>query len=216
MVPGTVTVTPPVRLCGRFRAQSLLKFSVDSVVSFTSANNGRSINAKTPASPSVIGAAETAVKELWSTSRGSVPIGDAISAAIAPDGSVWVVDAGMQTIHIFGPDGVWTEDWSIADGKPFSFRDESSAGSSYPYQGQVAFFADGSFLVADSGNGRLLKFDADRNLIATVNGATGSDETFAALGRIYPMTDGSFAVAEVSATRCVSSCSARTEHSSTG
>lgn len=78
-----------------------------------------------------------------------------------PDGRIWVVDAGHDSIAIFEADGQFRERW----GRRGSERGQLSFQRALGPVGDIRFAADRSFYVADNGNYRIQHFDPQRRFI---------------------------------------------------
>ncbi len=116
------------------------------------------------------------------------------SIEVAPDGNIWVLDArgGFQ---IIAPDGSFVESW----GSPGSGEGELDFDREIDslYYGDISFAPDGSFYVAESGNHRVSKFDADREFVMSWGGKGTEDGQFidvigvsvAPDGNVYVMDD---------------------------
>lgn len=115
---------------------------------------------------SPVAASDFAVEPLWqSTGNPDSPLVVPSGMAVAPDGTIWVVDSGNNRFQLFSPDGDYLETW----GTPGDGEGEFNFGPS-PYapdepMGGIAFAPDGSFYVADAANQRIQKFDADRTFL---------------------------------------------------
>ena len=110
------------------------------------------------------------VELAWQTTGGPDPLLFPNGMAVAPDGTIWVVDAGNNRFQRFSPDGEYLETWGEAgdgDGQLNFKRSPDDPGNSV---GDIAFAPDGSFYVADSANRRVQHFGADLAFI----GAWGS------------------------------------------
>jgi len=108
-----------------------------------------------------------AVDVVWQTTGGPDPLLFPTGMAIAPDGTLWVVDSANNRFQLFSPDGEYLETWGEAgDGEgQFNFvRSPDDPGNSV---GSIAFAPDGSFYVTDSANKRVQHFAADREFLHT-------------------------------------------------
>jgi DNA-binding beta-propeller fold protein YncE len=111
---------------------------------------------------------------LWETSGGpDSPLGNPSKVAVAPDGSIWVVDADNNRFQIFAPDGTFLEAWGTpgsGEGE-FDFTTVDWGGND---EAAIAFAPDGTFYVADPGNHRIQKFGPDRSFL-TAWGSEGQE-----------------------------------------
>lgn len=82
---------------------------------------------------------------------------------IDPAGRIWVVDAGHDAIAIFSGEGRFLERWGSPGSEPGRFSFHRALGN----VGDVRFAPDGGFYVADNGNRRIQRFDAERRLLTT-------------------------------------------------
>lgn len=82
---------------------------------------------------------------------------------VDPAGRIWVVDAGHDAIAIYSADGRFLERWGGPGTEPGRFSFHRALGN----VGDVRFAADGGFYVADNGNQRIQRFDAERRLVTT-------------------------------------------------
>jgi tripartite motif-containing protein 71 len=109
------------------------------------------------------GAAATEVKLIWESTGGDGGLAEPSTIAIAPDGKIWVADAGNARFQIFDADGAFLESWTGTGEGQFGLTD--SVGDQF---GAVAFAADGSFYVLDPGARRILVFSADRTFLRSI------------------------------------------------
>lgn len=84
-------------------------------------------------------------------------------------GDIWVAASFDNVFWIFSPDGKYLGSWGTpgkGDGQlALTTREENPTP-----RGSIAFVADGSFYVADSGNNRVQKFDKDRHFVLSFGG----------------------------------------------
>jgi tripartite motif-containing protein 71 len=114
------------------------------------------------------------VEFLWETSGDpDSPLGHPSHLAIAPDGTIWVVDGDNHRFQIFAPDGSLFEVWG-ASGSGEGELDFTTPGWAGYEHGAVAFAPDGTFYVADPGNHRIQKFGPDRAFL-TAWGVKGTE-----------------------------------------
>jgi DNA-binding beta-propeller fold protein YncE len=127
----------------------------------------------TPATPEPSPSAGP-VEFLWETRGGpDSPLGNPSKVAVAPDGSIWVVDADNNRFQIFAPDGTFLEAWGTpgsGEGE-FDFTTVDWGGND---EAAIAFAPDGTFYVADPGNHRIQKFGPDRSFL-TAWGSEGQE-----------------------------------------
>lgn len=76
---------------------------------------------------------------------------------VAPDGRIWVVDTGQNTLAVFDQSGAFLHRCGAAGHAPGRFWFQRVLGNT----GDVRFAPNGSFYVADTGNKRVQWFDPD-------------------------------------------------------
>ena len=83
-----------------------------------------------------------------------------------PDRKLWVADTTNHQVHAFSNDG---EELVMSLGAGGAGEDNDHFNTPF----DMAFLADGSIFVADNGNSRIMKFDAEGNFVTTwgVNGS---------------------------------------------
>jgi RNA polymerase sigma factor (sigma-70 family) len=102
----------------------------------------------------------------WTESLGHLPsppggLLDPGGIDVDPAGRIWVVDAGHDAIAIYSAHGRYLERWSGPGTEPGRFSFHRALGN----VGDIRFAADGGFYVADNGNRRIQRFDAERRFI---------------------------------------------------
>jgi RNA polymerase sigma factor (sigma-70 family) len=102
----------------------------------------------------------------WTESLGHLPtppggLLDPGGSDVDPAGRIWVVDAGHDAIAIYSADGRFLERWGGPGTEPGRFSFHRALGN----VGDIRFAADGGFYVADNGNRRVQRFDAERRFI---------------------------------------------------
>ncbi len=148
-----------------------------------------------PAAPVVAADTEqflTQVGQLETPEPFSTPEG----IAVAPDGSIFVVDVFNNRFQIFNPDGTFDRVWGKAGSGPgeFSFFEPDGG-----FVADAAFAPNGDLYVADWFNGRVQQFDADLTFLRewSVTPSSGepgrpvSLDVDAERGRVYVMDDNS-------------------------
>jgi len=92
-------------------------------------------------------------------------------------GNVWVAASYDNKFWIFSPDGKYLESWGTpgkGDGQlALTTNDMNPDG-----RGSIAFLADGSYFVADTGNYRVQKFDRNRHYVSQFGGFGHGDGKF--------------------------------------
>ena len=92
--------------------------------------------------------------------------------AMAPDGSIYVVDSGNNRVQHFSAEGQYLNSWGT-----FASVDQGEApGGTFNQPFGIAIGPDGSVYVADTWNYRIQKFTADGRFI-TMWGVSGQAET---------------------------------------
>jgi outer membrane protein assembly factor BamB len=107
---------------------------------------------------------------IWKVTGSDAGLNTPLSAAVAPNGDVYVVDGFNDRIQIYSPDGNLVENWGELGTGPGQFQFHTMEVFVF---GAVDFDADGNIYVFDSINNRVQKFDSDRNFI-TEWGSEGS------------------------------------------
>ena len=111
------------------------------------------------------------IEQVWETTGGpTTPLGAPYGMAVAPDGTLWVVDGNNARFQIFAPDGTFRETWGTAGSGAGQFQFHPSGSGGY---GDAVFDRQGTLYVADTGNHRVQKFDATRRFVL----AWGSEGT---------------------------------------
>jgi DNA-binding beta-propeller fold protein YncE len=138
------------------------------------------------------------VEFLWrSTGSAEVTLLAPIDGAVAPDGSVWIVDGGNNRFAIFSPDGSSVEAWGTAGNGDGQLMFVRAAPDPYSAYGGIAFDTNGNFYVADPGNKRVQKFGPDRAFLTKWGSFGNGDGQFGdpvgvaidAQNRVYVIDD---------------------------
>jgi sugar lactone lactonase YvrE len=94
--------------------------------------------------------------------------------AIAPDGLIWVGVAAENRFDIFDRDGTFIETW----GTPGTEEAQINFMHGTDSFGGIAFAADGSFYISESGNRRVQKFNSDRESVMSWGSFGVGDDQF--------------------------------------
>ena len=124
-------------------------------------------------------ALEPSLKLLWQTGDPNAKNAQLWGPTVDPIGRIWVASSLEGRFWIFSPSGRLLEKWGTP-GKgsgQFDFLDHASSGD-HGFGG-IAFGPDGSFLVADTGNVRVDKFDSNRKFVMSWGGFGTADGQFA-------------------------------------
>ena len=102
---------------------------------------------------------------VWEVGGGDDSLLYPSQAALAPDGNLWVADAGHNQFRIYSSEGELIDTWGTegtGEGQFHFEREPHKADSSWA---DIAFAPDGSFYVTDPGNKRVQKFGPDRAFV---------------------------------------------------
>lgn len=106
---------------------------------------------------------------LWKVSR-PTPSGAATGApAVDPSGRIWVPSGFDSTFWIFNSSGKYIESWGSRGSSDGLFDFVDTTGGVRQGYGAIAFAADGSFWVADTGNHRVQHFDKNRMFLEALS-----------------------------------------------
>lgn len=138
----------------------------------------------------------------WQTATQPVDMTLATGMDVAPDGSLWVAEAGSNTIRIFSAGGAYLESWGESGAGPgqFAFIADAFYSDSYENRGDILFLSDGSFLVSDPGNQRVQRFDADRTWLGDF-ARPDDPEALAEIGNLFDLGNGEIGVTDLSTVR---------------
>jgi len=115
---------------------------------------------------------------VWTYSgEGEDKLANPPTAAIAPDGTIWVVDGANGRIQIINSDGSLKRVYGTEGRADGQFRFNAGPG----FAGEVAFNPDGSFFIAEAGNARIQKFTSSWKFVASWSGANTPLQTFSLL-----------------------------------
>lgn len=106
------------------------------------------------AEPSTYEPVTVAVEQAFDTGPDSKPLVQPKDVALAPDGSVYVLDHGNARVVVYGPDGAPRS--TIADGV-LRYTDEQ--GQSQPSAWGIGLGPNGEVYIADTWNHRILKYE---------------------------------------------------------
>jgi DNA-binding beta-propeller fold protein YncE len=140
-------------------------------------------------------AAAAPVAFVWQTGGGpQLALDDPFQLAVDPQVALRVADGQHSRFQVFDADGAFLETWGTpgnGEGElDFTFSD-------YDPTGAAAFDANGALYVADPGNFRVQKFDADLSFVAARGSLGTGDGQFLhpyniavdAAGRVYVIDD---------------------------
>jgi DNA-binding beta-propeller fold protein YncE len=137
------------------------------------------------------------LEPIWDVTGDALPILSAYGVGIDPDGNVWVSDA-EDRFHIISSDATSHEVWGQRGSGPGQFEFRGNDAAVIREYGDVAFAADGTIYVADTGNSRIQVFSPDRAFL-TQWGSKGTEDgkllapnaiTVAPDGTIYVSDEG--------------------------
>jgi len=85
--------------------------------------------------------------------------------AVSPDGEVAVADTWNHRVQVFDAQGNWLRSWGV-----FGEADAGGAGTLLYGPRDVAYDAQGNLYVSDTGNKRVVKYDAEGTVLGIVGG----------------------------------------------
>lgn len=135
----------------------------------TESSSGGAAVSAAPAATDVAADASTPIATeslelLWQSTGGPDPLYSASTVAIAPDGNVWILDAGNNRFQILSPDGEFLEAWDGVKGGGQRFDFTNANGG---FDGDIAFDAAGNIYVSEPGAHRVRVFTPDRQLLTS-------------------------------------------------
>jgi DNA-binding beta-propeller fold protein YncE len=135
------------------------------------------------------------LEPVWDVPGGGTLIVAGYGVGVDPDGNVWVADL-EDRFHIVSPDGAAREVWGERGSAPGQFDFHSIDASVVRDYGDVAFAADGTIYVADTGNHRIQVFAPDRTYLSEWGGEGTGDGQFLAPSGIAVAPDGTIYVSD--------------------
>ena len=139
-----------------------------------------SMPTESPATPTATEPPREALELLWESTGEPTPTGRypaTYSPSVDPlTGDIWVSLASDDVIWIFAPDGTFKDLFGRPGDGDGEFEFTRPACRDCPGAGALAFAPDGSLFVADVGNHRIQKFNAEREF-ETEWGEFGSGES---------------------------------------
>lgn len=115
--------------------------------------------------------AEAALELAWEARAPTVTATGTWSVAVDPQGRIWATANHENHIWIVDRDGAFLEGWGTLGDGDGEFNFETESGSF----GAIGFAPDGGFYVADTGNQRVQRFDAERTFVSAW-GSFGTDD----------------------------------------
>lgn len=114
--------------------------------------------------------------------------------ALAPDGTIWVIDAANERVVILSPDGAFVDAWGSvgSDEGQFHFTAEGKG-----QEGGIAIAADGTVSIADTFNTRVQVFDANQQFVTSWGTRGAGDGQFLRPGGVAVGADGTVFVSDV-------------------
>ena len=107
--------------------------------------------------------------EIWQRTAADLGLDGWFFMSGAPDGTLWIADSPRNRFVIVDPDGRVVDTWQPTGEAALDLVQPDA-----DRWGAVAFMHDGGFVVTDTNHQRVLRFDAERRLVATWGGF-GSD-----------------------------------------
>jgi hypothetical protein len=104
------------------------------------------------------------------------------------EGRIWVAASFDDVFWVFDRDGTYLETWGTPGTDDGQFEFAANENDSY---GGIAFAPDGGFYVADTGNARVQRFDADRTFVGAWGEFGTEDGQFVSPSVIEVADDGS-------------------------
>lgn len=106
--------------------------------------------------------AEAPLEIVWEAGAPTVTAPGTWSVAVDPQGRIWATANHENQIWIVDREGAFLEVWGTPGDGDGEFNFETQSGSF----GAIGFAPDGGFYVADTGNQRVQRFDAERTFVS--------------------------------------------------